>query len=69
MHTCALSCSTAPTTTLQLPIYDPMTGLESLMVQPISKDSARQRAGRAGRVRPGKCFRLMTEEGFRSLKD
>ncbi|RVW29663.1 putative pre-mRNA-splicing factor ATP-dependent RNA helicase DEAH9 [Vitis vinifera] len=31
---------------------------------PISKASARQRAGRAGRVRPGKCYRLYTEEYF-----
>lgn len=30
------------------------------MVVPISKASANQRAGRAGRVAPGKCFRLYT---------
>ena len=34
--------------------------MESLMVVPISKASANQRAGRAGRVAPGKCFRLYT---------
>lgn len=33
--------------------------IENLVVAPISKASARQRAGRAGRVRPGKCFRYM----------
>lgn len=40
--------------------YNPRTGLDSLIVTPISKASANQRAGRAGRVAPGKCFRLYT---------
>ncbi|GBF90487.1 pre-mRNA-splicing factor ATP-dependent RNA helicase-like [Raphidocelis subcapitata] len=44
--------------------YDPATGLESLLVAPTSQASAAQRAGRAGRVRPGHCFRLCTEEDF-----
>ncbi|KAH7682283.1 RNA helicase protein [Dioscorea alata] len=44
--------------------YNPITDIENLVVAPISKASARQRAGRAGRVRPGKCFRLYTEEYF-----
>ncbi|KAM3348059.1 hypothetical protein ACQJBY_021769 [Aegilops geniculata] len=44
--------------------YNPISDLESLVVAPISKASARQRAGRAGRVRPGKCFRLYTEEYY-----
>ena len=30
----------------------------------ISKASAQQRAGRAGRTKPGKCFRLYTEKAF-----
>ena len=38
--------------------------VESLLVSPISKASAKQRAGRAGRTRPGKCFRLYTEQSF-----
>ena len=33
-------------------------------MSPISKASANQRAGRAGRTRPGKCFRLYTEESY-----
>ncbi|KAK6124362.1 hypothetical protein DH2020_041855 [Rehmannia glutinosa] len=41
-----------------------VTDIENLVVAPISKASARQRAGRAGRVRPGKCYRLYTEEYF-----
>ncbi|OMJ77262.1 hypothetical protein SteCoe_23171 [Stentor coeruleus] len=40
--------------------YNPRTGMESLVIVPISKASARQRAGRAGRVAPGKCFRIYT---------
>ncbi|XP_042385212.1 probable pre-mRNA-splicing factor ATP-dependent RNA helicase DEAH9 isoform X2 [Zingiber officinale] len=44
--------------------YNPVSDIESLVVAPISKASARQRAGRAGRVRPGKCFRLYTEDYF-----
>ena len=31
----------------------------------ISKASAQQRAGRAGRTRPGKCFRLYTEKAYK----
>lgn len=34
------------------------------MVSPISKANAKQRSGRAGRTRPGKCFRLYTEESY-----
>ena len=45
-------------------VYNPMTGLESLLVAPISKASAAQRAGRAGRVRMGHAFRLCTEAAF-----
>ena len=46
--------------------YDPRTGMDSLVVVPISQAAARQRAGRAGRVGPGKCFRLYTEAAFQS---
>lgn len=45
-------------------IYNPRSRVESLLVQPISRASAKQRAGRAGRTRPGKCFRLYTKESF-----
>ncbi|CAA0262538.1 unnamed protein product [Arabidopsis thaliana] len=40
--------------------YNPRTGMESLLITPISKASATQRAGRAGRTSPGKCYRLYT---------
>jgi hypothetical protein len=36
----------------------------SLLVTPISKASAQQRAGHAGRTRPGKAFRIYTEQAF-----
>ena len=45
-------------------VFDPRSRISSLLVTPISKASARQRAGRAGRTRPGKCFRLYPEESF-----
>ncbi|KAF2239010.1 P-loop containing nucleoside triphosphate hydrolase protein [Viridothelium virens] len=45
-------------------VYNPRIRVESLLVSPISKASAQQRAGRAGRTRPGKCFRLYMEEAF-----
>ncbi|XP_006457104.1 hypothetical protein AGABI2DRAFT_122974 [Agaricus bisporus var. bisporus H97] len=48
-------------------VYNPRIRVESLLVSPISKASAQQRAGRAGRTRPGKCFRLYTENDF--IKD
>ncbi|CAA7026587.1 unnamed protein product [Microthlaspi erraticum] len=40
--------------------YNPKTGMESLLITPISKASASQRAGRAGRTSAGKCYRLYT---------
>ncbi|AET38565.1 DEAH-box ATP-dependent RNA helicase PRP43 Ecym_3053 [Eremothecium cymbalariae DBVPG len=46
-------------------VYNPRIRVESLLVSPISKASAQQRAGRAGRTRPGKCFRLYPEEAFK----
>ena len=45
-------------------VYNPRIRVESLLVSPISRASARQRAGRAGRTQPGKCFRLYTEKSF-----
>ncbi|HKI74216.1 MAG TPA: ATP-dependent helicase HrpB, partial [Pseudomonadales bacterium] len=40
------------------PIYDPGTGMTRLHTRRISKASSEQRAGRAGRLRPGRCYRL-----------
>jgi ATP-dependent RNA helicase DHR2 len=44
-------------------------GMESLLAKAISKSSATQRAGRAGREAAGKCFRLYTEDAFNGLVD
>mmetsp|Transcript_30490 Transcript_30490/g.85369 ORF Transcript_30490/g.85369 Transcript_30490/m.85369 type:complete len:919 (+) Transcript_30490:88-2844(+) len=46
-------------------VYNPRIRVESLLVSPISRASAKQRAGRAGRTAPGKAFRLYTEESFK----
>lgn len=42
-------------------------GLSTLLTVPISKASASQRTGRAGREAPGKCFRLYTENDYIKL--
>lgn len=49
--------------------YNPRTGMESLIVTPCSRASATQRAGRAGRTGPGKCFRLYTQWAFYNEMD
>ena len=46
--------------------FDPKLGMDSLVVTPISQAQAKQRAGRAGRTGPGKCYRLYTEAAFQS---
>lgn len=54
---------------VKLRAYNPMTGIETLTATPTSKASASQRAGRAGRTKPGKCFRLYTEQSYQSLPE
>ena len=49
--------------------FSAKTGMESLMVMPISQAAANQRAGRAGRTQPGKCFRLFTAYSFQHELD
>lgn len=44
--------------------YTAATNMESLVAVPISRASANQRAGRAGRTGPGKCFRLYTKWAY-----
>ena len=41
--------------------YDPRRGINTLLIEKISRASAEQRAGRAGRTAPGHCLRLWTE--------
>ena len=44
--------------------YNPRTRTKRLPVEPVSKSSANQRKGRAGRVQDGICIRLYSEEDF-----
>lgn len=47
-------------------IYSPWTGLKTLEDRPITQSSAIQRAGRAGRLSDGKCFRLYSEQDYQN---
>jgi ATP-dependent RNA helicase HrpA len=49
--------------------YSPASRTTSLPVSPVSRSSADQRKGRAGRVRPGVCVRLYTEEDYFSREE
>jgi ATP-dependent helicase HrpB len=49
------------------PRFDPVSGLTRLETVRVSKQSAEQRAGRAGRLAPGVCYRLWTETTQRGL--
>lgn len=44
--------------------FNARSGIDSLVVTPVSQAAANQRAGRAGRTQPGKCFRLFTAWSF-----
>jgi ATP-dependent helicase HrpB len=48
-------------------VFDPATGMSRLETRPISRASAEQRRGRAGRLAAGVCYRLWSEEAHRSL--
>ncbi len=48
------------------PLLPLQIGMDALVVAPISQASARQRAGRAGRTGPGKCYRLYTEAAYKN---
>lgn len=49
--------------------FDARTGLDALQTTRISRVAAQQRAGRAGRTGPGKCFRLYSSEEFARLRE
>lgn len=51
--------------------FDAASGVDQLPIEPISQASADQRAGRAGRTAPGRCFRLWTKptHGKRPLRE
>ncbi len=54
---------------MKVPRFSPATGLTTLHTIPISKASADQRAGRAGRLAPGVCYRLWTMGEHHSKAD
>lgn len=49
--------------------YDPETGLSGLAETWVTKAAARQRRGRAGRTRPGECYKLYTREQEQQMGD
>ena len=53
---------------MRVPRFSPQTGMSRLMTIPVSKASADQRRGRAGRTAPGRCYRLWSEYDHQSLK-
>ena len=53
----------------KMPHFDSEAGFDRLIVCAISRASARQRAGRAGRTRPGKCYRLYTERDMAKVME
>lgn len=54
---------------VKMRLFTPRTGMETLAVLPVSKASARQRSGRAGREQSGECYRLYPEEIFKTLEE
>tara|TARA_R110002110_G_scaffold66978_1_gene183015 strand:+ start:109548 stop:112118 length:2571 start_codon:yes stop_codon:yes gene_type:complete len=48
-------------------VFDPATGMTRLVTRRISRASAEQRQGRAGRLGPGRCYRMWSEEQHRRL--
>lgn len=51
----------------RVPRFEPSSGLTRLATVRVSRSSAEQRRGRAGRVEPGVCYRLWDEEQTRGL--
>ncbi|MTJ82867.1 MAG: ATP-dependent helicase HrpB [Telmatospirillum sp.] len=52
---------------MRVPRFDPNGGMTRLVTLPVSKASAEQRRGRAGRLGPGVCYRLWSEADHRAL--
>lgn len=50
-------------------VFSPRTGMPRLTTVPVSKASADQRRGRAGRTAPGVCYRLWSREEHNRLPD
>ena len=54
---------------VKLRAFNPNTAIETLTAVPVSRASSTQRAGRAGRTKPGKCYRLYTEDAYAALPE
>jgi ATP-dependent helicase HrpB len=52
----------------RVPRFDPNTGMSGLQTVKISQASSEQRRGRAGRLRPGHCYRLWSETQQQQLQ-
>jgi len=52
---------------MRVPRFDPNGGMTRLVTVPVAKASAEQRRGRAGRLQPGRCYRLWSEAEHRAL--
>jgi HrpA-like RNA helicase len=50
-------------------MFDWEAGIDKMIVVPCGKSSANQRAGRAGRVTDGECFRAYSEAGFNGMPE
>lgn len=53
---------------LRVPLYDPNSAMTRLTTQKVSAANAEQRRGRAGRLEPGVCFRLWSEDEQQRLQ-
>lgn len=53
---------------MRVPRFDPSSGMTRLVTLPVSRASADQRRGRAGRTAPGVCYRLWSEAEDRALQ-
>ena len=51
----------------KIKVYNTLTDAEHQLIIPSSKSALNQRAGRAGRTRPGKCYRMITEDTYNQL--
>jgi len=54
---------------VKLRAFNPKTGIETLTATPVSKASATQRAGRAGRTKAGKSYRLYTQSTYNEMPE
>jgi ATP-dependent RNA helicase DDX35 len=54
---------------VKVKMFDWEAGIDKMIVVPCGKSSANQRAGRAGRVNDGECFRAYPEAGFNTMAD